>query len=476
MSWSRTSRHTLACSPEELFRVLTHLPSWPRWNPGIARARLDDRVIETGTLGAYVPRLPVGKRLHQQTAPALRVTRFEADRVLQLEQREPLGLMRITWLAEPDETDPALTVFTQRVQFTGLSASVFARLLAPLVIGDSAENAVRLQRLASSGRGVGAGALRVLIADGDTPIGHALAADLLARGHDVRLLVDERKATDADPSTLPRVPWAETATGAWTELLADPVRTAIVNLAGEPLHPPASSALLERARDRRVRITRALVTATQQRQTPLAAFVQASSLAVWRESAAEADDDAPFTAHERTPVDEDAPGSAASLALAGEHASESANALRHAVVRAGLIIAETNPPFHALARTASALLGKRVGSGEQWVSWIHLDDWLAVMRAALGIERGVDLPSGIVLAVAPEPVRNAELMRQLAADLGRAAIAPLPASVSKTLSLVAGRDPEAALSGVRAISRALPAASFRFRYGTLKKALRATLH
>jgi len=74
-------------------------------------------------------------------------------------------------------------------------------------------------------------------------------------------------------------------------------------------------------------------------------------------------------------------------------------------------------------------LGGRLGTGRQWMPWIHLDDAVSVVEHALG---RAEL-SGAVLATSPTPVRQAEFADLLAANYGRKARARLPAWLLKLL-------------------------------------------
>ena len=118
-----------------------------------------------------------------------------------------------------------------------------------------------------------------------------------------------------------------------------------------------------------------------------------------------------------------------------------------------------------------AFLGGRIGSGRQWFSWIHIDDWLALVRAGLGIEPGVELPAGVVVAAAPNPVRNAELMRSLRRRTHRPPAPPTPAPVLALGAIAMRSDPALGLTGRHATSTVLPAAGFRFRHPRLDGAL-----
>jgi ligand-binding SRPBCC domain-containing protein len=111
-------------------------------------------------------------------------------------------------------------------------------------------------------------------------------------------------------------------------------------------------------------------------------------------------------------------------------------------------------------------LGGRVGSGRQWMSWIHLDDVVALFREA--VER--EAYHGAVNAVAPEPARNEEFTRVLARSLGRPAVLPVPAAA---LALAFGEMSQVLLASQRVIPSAASELGFRHRYASLSDALAA---
>ncbi len=77
------------------------------------------------------------------------------------------------------------------------------------------------------------------------------------------------------------------------------------------------------------------------------------------------------------------------------------------------------PPLLRLAGLTRMGPGGRIGRGDQWFSWIHVDDWLRLVRAALGLDPEVTLPNGILVAAADFPVRNRDLMTVLRRRLRR---------------------------------------------------------
>lgn len=111
-------------------------------------------------------------------------------------------------------------------------------------------------------------------------------------------------------------------------------------------------------------------------------------------------------------------------------------------------------------------LGGPIGAGDQWFSWIHIDDMVAILLFLM------DTPPlvGPFNATAPEPVTNATFTRELAAALHRPAVLRVPGAV---LKLALGEGAELLVEGQRVVPTRLTEAGFRFRYPDLPSALAA---
>ena len=121
-------------------------------------------------------------------------------------------------------------------------------------------------------------------------------------------------------------------------------------------------------------------------------------------------------------------------------------------------------------------LRPRVGSGRQWFSWIHVEDWLSVTVQALeGQGQAGDL-AGVLHVTSPNPVRNAELMQTLRRVLHRPAAPPTPAWAVRAGAVLLRTDPALALTGRRAVPARLQQAGFTFAYPELQGALENLLH
>jgi hypothetical protein len=144
--------------------------------------------------------------------------------------------------------------------------------------------------------------------------------------------------------------------------------------------------------------------------------------------------------------------------------------VRVAQLRTGVVQTPTGGMLRLLAPLFWAGLGGRIGTGEQWLSWIALDDLLDIyLRAMLD-----DDLHGPVNAVAPEPVTNREYTRTLAKVLGRPALVPVPRWAPGLLLGGEGAD-ELALASQRVTPAKLIEAGHRFRYAILEPALRHVL-
>ena len=122
----------------------------------------------------------------------------------------------------------------------------------------------------------------------------------------------------------------------------------------------------------------------------------------------------------------------------------------------GGALAKMLPPFRNF-------VGGRLGSGKQWMSWIHLQDLAGLFRHA--IEKPVH---GVLNGTAPNPVTNAEFTKTLAAALQRPALFPVPGIA---LRVIFGEMSEILTGSQRVLPKAAEASNFPFQYPELGPAL-----
>jgi len=142
--------------------------------------------------------------------------------------------------------------------------------------------------------------------------------------------------------------------------------------------------------------------------------------------------------------------------------------VRLCILRTGLVIGKDGGFVKRMLLPFKLGLGGRLGDGNQWMSWIHKDDLIAIIEMLL---TSPDL-EGNFNATAPEPVTNAEFSLCLAKNLNRPAIFPVPAIV---LKLLLGEMSELLLGGQKVIPENLMEQNFRFQFESLDSALKAVL-
>ncbi|MER7071990.1 DUF1731 domain-containing protein [Terrabacter sp. NPDC000476] len=455
MTWKRTHTQHLAADPDAVWSVVGDPRRWPEWCAAIHAVTVDGPP-RTGATGAYLPSVRWVRELHRRTAPPLRVVTVDAPRTLVVEQPNPGGVMRVEWTVEPDGTG---TLLRQRVTVTG-------PLTTPVVLGVARSLAdgwpEHVTRLAALVVTPSRDLLKVVVAGGSGTLGRSLAADLTARGHEVVLLTRRRD---------PRLPhrqteWDGIRQGAWTRELAEPARTAVVNLAGRLVDARPTARTVDELRTSRVHPTRALVEASRTLPHPLAAWVQGSTTAIWSDAG-----ETRVTEGTPLPTGADALPQMTGVAQPWEEAATGAATDHLVVLRTSIVLQAGSPAFDRLTGLTRVGLGGRVGTGRQWFSWIHVDDWLAVVRGGLGLPSGPALPDGVVVGAAPAPVRNADLMAALRRHLHRPPSPPTPTVAVRVGSIALRTDPALGLTGRHCTSDVLRDAGFTFAHPTLDGAI-----
>jgi uncharacterized protein len=229
---------------------------------------------------------------------------------------------------------------------------------------------------------------------------------------------------------------------------------AVVHLAGEPVAQRWTASAKRRILDSRVEGTRALLAAM--RDHPPNVLVSASGIGYYGSCG-----DQILT--EQSPPASDFLGQ---VAAAWEHEAQEAEKLGVRVVRLriGTVMGAGGGALGKMLLPFRMGLGGRLGPGTQWMSWIHLDDLVAMLLFAL---RESTL-RGVLNATSPHPVTNAEFTRALAHAAHRPAVIPVPAFA---LRLLFGEMSEVLLGSQRAVPEAALRAGFEFRYPEIGAAL-----
>ena len=298
--------------------------------------------------------------------------------------------------------------------------------------------------------------MKIVLAGGSGSLGRRLAADLSPRGHEVVILTRSPQPS----SPFRQVAWDGATLGPWAPELEG---AAIINLAGALVDRRPTMANVDLLTRSRVDPIRALAAAAETLTAPPAVWIQASTLAIYGDGGEAVLDESSSPA--------DGPPQMAGVARAWEAAAAAASAGRQVVMRTGIVLDRDSPAMDRLTGLVRWGLGGRIADGRQWVSWIHISDFLAVVRRALD-DDGL---SGVLHVTSPNPVRNAELMATLRKVLHRPAAPPTPAALVRLGARILRTDPALALTGRRCVPARLLEADFAFTFPTLDAALQDLL-
>lgn len=296
--------------------------------------------------------------------------------------------------------------------------------------------------------------MRVLISGASGLLGTALTRALRSDGHQTPALV-RRAPRDGELQWDPRQP-------------LDPAKLAgcdaVVHLAGKNIAGRWTEKFKQEVLESRATGTRTLATAAAEsfRQTGQPrAFVSASGVGYYGNRGDE------------VLTEECAAGAGflAEVCKQWEAATDPARAAGVRVVnlRIGVVLARDGGALKPMLPPFRLGLGGRVGSGQQWWSWVALEDVIGAMLLTLQNES----VRGAVNVVAPSPVRSADFVSALGKALHRPTIFPLPEFVIRGVMGEMGE--ELLLTSARAVPAKLQAAGYKFRHADLDDALRAAL-
>jgi uncharacterized protein (TIGR01777 family) len=296
--------------------------------------------------------------------------------------------------------------------------------------------------------------MKVAVAGASGFVGSALVRRLQAEGHVVRRFV-RRPAVEPD-----EIAWHPASGEVEQRELLEGI-DGVVNLAGSNLAAGRwTEARKEELVRSRVESTRALVAVMARLNHKPRVFVSASAVGYYGHRGEE----------ELTEASRAGGGFLPDLCHAWEEEARIAESvgIRTAILRLGLVLgsggvlAKLRPAFRAG-------FGGRLGDGRQWMSWIALDDLVAVILQGLTDAR----LSGPINAVAPGAVRNAEFTRALAHAMGHHTFAPVPAFVLR--AMFQEMADEMLLASTRVRPQRLLEVGFSFAHPELEEAMRAAV-
>ncbi|MFW5734497.1 MAG: TIGR01777 family oxidoreductase [Oceanidesulfovibrio sp.] len=308
--------------------------------------------------------------------------------------------------------------------------------------------------------------MKIVITGGTGFIGNSLTRNLLARGGQVavitrdvdrgkRELIGQRSGNQVEQDALER---GDLTVATWEDMAtvvdgAD----AVVNLAGASIFGQRwTDEQKKRILNSRLKAGESVMDALAKAAKKPAVLVQGSAVGYYGLSS--------------EPKDEDSSagdGFLAETAVRWEESTQDAESMgvRRVIVRTGVVLGRNGGALEQFVRPFKLFAGGVIGSGKQWLSWVHMDDEVGAIEFLMDRE---DL-SGPFNITAPDPETMTDFVRTLGRALKRPAWLPMPSFVIKVMLGEMGE--QLILSGQRVLPKRLQESGYTFRFPRLKDAL-----
>jgi uncharacterized protein (TIGR01777 family) len=298
---------------------------------------------------------------------------------------------------------------------------------------------------------------RLLITGGSGFIGSRLVPVLSGQGYAVTVLTryPERTAQQFNHavSTISRL----------DSLEATATFDVVINLAGQGIADKRWSRVVkEQLRESRLTITKNLINYLQSIENKPELLISGSAIGY-------------YGGQGEDPVDEKTScgsGFSSKLCVDWEREAQRAEALgvRTCYLRTGIVLGKNGGALSKMLPAFRLGLGGRMGTGRQWMSWVHIDDLIGMILCLIHNKT----IQGAVNGTAPNPVTNKTFSSTLARALKRPAFIPMPAFVLKLM--LGEMAQELLLSGQRVMPKKMLDAGYDFQYTELESALREVMH
>src|SRR5918994_1284303 len=296
--------------------------------------------------------------------------------------------------------------------------------------------------------------MKIVITGASGFIGSLLADHLWRQRHDL-ILLSRNPPRESNVTQLEWVSWIPGASGEWEKFI-DGV-DGIINLAGEPIAAKRwSDSQKEKIRFSRIESIKALVRALAKAKQKPKFLISSSAVGYY---GARGDE---------TVTEETAPSNDYLSRVCVEWEQEASNAetydVRVVLVRTGIVLDKGKGALAKMVVPFKCFVGGPLGSGNQWMPWIHIEDQIALLLFLLENQNA----RGPFNATAPNPVTMTEFCKALGAVLNRPSWASVPGGV---LTLLIGEMAEMLLNGQRAVPQAAINLGYEFKYPYLLPAL-----
>ncbi len=292
--------------------------------------------------------------------------------------------------------------------------------------------------------------MKVAISGGTGLLGKEICKMLLAKGHEVVIL--SRSSKTSDLNGLSYSTWEPSKRQLNETELA--TVDAIINLAGAPVAQRWTAANKKAILDSRIDSTATLVDFILHQPNRVQKFVSASAIGIY-----------PNSKETSTVSSEPGEGFLSDVVVQWEKAAMPAfEKIDGSIIRIGIVLSKDGGALEKMLPVFKMGLGSALGSGQQWQSWIHIEDVAALFVYAL---ENNTLP--IMNGVAPKPVRQKELSQHLAKAMGKAFWAP--AVPSFVLKLVMGDMAEIALNSQKVSAKSAENSGYQFKFREIGAAM-----
>lgn len=298
---------------------------------------------------------------------------------------------------------------------------------------------------------------KIILAGGSGSLGKFLADYFASKGHEIVVLT---RASKPAKRKIRFVQWDGRSLGDWSKELDGSL--CVINLAGRSVNCRYTEKNKEEIISSRVDSTAIIGKAIQNCSRPLRVWINASSAAIYGNTETVTDENSSFGSGFFAEVCKKWEAAFAMAETAGT---------RKAALRIGLVLSAKGGVLEPLIGLAKWHLAGTIGSGRQYMSWIHENDFGKLVEECLRDERYV----GAINACSPHPVTNKEFMRSLRLAIGKPLGLPSPALLVRIGAFFMGTEAELVLYGRRVVSGILRQRDFQFQFPEINEAMKNIL-